>query len=82
MSPGLRYQHALRSPARAVAVGLPENESVLQVGAVQSIGLRGSPLIQLELTRLLSIDGYATVGWNFTSRTTTERYMLGFTLTQ
>jgi hypothetical protein len=54
--------------------------SQIDVGAVQSLGYRPIPLVQLHLTRGLSLDGYASVSVDLRDGSIRDRYLGGFTL--
>jgi Caspase domain len=58
---------------------LVNTSSELVFGAVQTLGYRPLPLIQVHLTRKLSIDGYVSMAVDLRSGDLRDRYMLGLT---
>jgi Caspase domain len=53
-------------------------QTALLFGSVQSLGYRALPLVQVHLSRRFSLDGYASVGFDFDGRRR-DRYLAGFT---
>lgn len=58
----------------------PELDWTLRFGAVQSLGLRPLPLVQINVNRWLTIDGYVGVAVKLRDRSMQEHYMLGTTV--
>ncbi len=56
-----------------------ERDLNLSFGSVQSLGLRPLPLVQFHALRWLSIDLYATIGWQIRTRVFQDRYLVGAT---
>jgi hypothetical protein len=52
----------------------------LTFGSVQHLGLRALPLVQVHLPRGVSLDGYASLGWNTRTGALTDRYLIGLSL--
>ena len=65
----------------AVAVGDPAFDLTLRVGSVQTLGLRTLPLVQVHLSRWLSIDGHAGVAVKLRDGGLEEFYLLGASVT-
>ena len=63
------------------ATGLPDGLTAngLVFGAVQSLGYRPLPLIQVHATRKLSFDGYVSFALDLRGGDLRDRYMLGLT---
>jgi len=53
----------------------------LLLGAVQALGYRPLPLMQVHVTDWLSVDAYATWGINLDDGDVRDRYLAGFTWT-
>jgi hypothetical protein len=63
----------------AADVGSPELDLTVHLGAVQSLGLRPLPLVQLHLSRYFTLDAYAGLAIRVRDGALRDSYMLGFT---
>lgn len=78
---------ALNVGARGAAVPIASGdvadtlEPTVEVGSVQSVGLRALPLVEVKLTDGVSIDGHASLGYGVADGTRTSRLLLGSTFT-
>lgn len=63
----------------AIDVPPARPSSALVVGAVQTLGYRPLPLVQVHLSRRFSLDGYASWSFDLGTGDVRDRYLAGFT---
>ena len=73
-------QRTPRTPAE-IAVGFTPTypSATALVGAIQTLGYRPLPLLQVHLTRSFSLDAHASFGIDLRNGTFRDRYLAGFT---
>jgi len=75
----IRLARTDSEPAVDDALPQPLTSSAVVVGAVQAIGYRPLPLLQVHLSRRFSVDGYASWSIDLRNGEVRDRYLGGFT---
>ena len=80
MSGAVVIQRTPRTPEEIAASFMPAYPSTTAlIGAVQTLGYRPLPLLQVHLTKSFSLDAYASVGVDLRNGALRDRYVGGFT---
>lgn len=67
-------------PAVPLPTPPPSTSSTFVLGAVQTLGYRPLPLVQIHVSRSFSLDAYASLGIDLRNGDLRDRYLAGFTV--